>query len=164
MAPFFALLLVHFLLFGLSVTPPLPSWAYQSAFAVSFAATIASCIAWCVERWREYSWLRRKGITIPRKGFRWWAMLLWLFSFVLLRLSESLVAALDSRDALIGGPILYESLLALAAMLWALSSVPILTIAYLYVRRIGKEYRKHEFSSASAHPLLGRHHVIASYA
>lgn len=158
--PYFVLLLVHLLLFVQSDTSSIPSWAYITTVAVSFVATIAYCITWCIERWREYSLLRHKGISVPRKGFRWWTTLLWLSSSVLLPLSEALVRTLNSRNALIGEPLFYESLLALAAMLWALSAFPILTISYLFVRRIGKEYRKYEFRSAPAHPLLSRHHLI----
>ena len=96
------------------------------------------------DRLRRYRALAAAGYTVPRKGFRCWALVTWIVVFgALLAWSELTTSRPGSATYVI------EQWAALVVMLTLMSSfVPGVIVTHLYIRRIDRH-----FSSLSIHGL-----------
>lgn len=128
------------------------SWVWAIAGWSIVILGIASLIA-CIEWVQKYLLLKRFGRTVPRKGFRWWAMLAWIVSGVVLNSAWPLLIRLGHQM----DPAPYSasgSLLSLLIGLWTLALFSGFVVTALYVRRTARAYETLRLQLPPPHPGL----------
>jgi hypothetical protein len=153
-APLVLLMLVLIVLSTIGVPTTGLAWLFTStAWIFLILGGIASLTA-SFEWIQKYRALRDLGHRVPRKGFRWWALIAWAAIAVALTVMWPLLMTTDLRAATPALVVPLAALLDVAAAVWALAFFPGAIITVLYVRRVAKAYDVMRFSLAPTHPLL----------
>ncbi|PPI53164.1 hypothetical protein [Rathayibacter toxicus] len=147
-------MLVVVILFAADLPPSDFGWLSTSA---ACAMIILGCIATGTAgfEWiQKYRALRKLGRRVPRKGFRWWALITWVTLAFALGVTPPPLMTVDLRamDPTLVIPL--TVLLNVAAIVWMLAFFPGAIVTVLYVRRVSKAYETFRFSLAPEHPLL----------
>lgn len=152
--PLVLLMLVLIVLFTIDVPTTGLAWMFSStAWILLILGGIASLTAGC-EWIQKYRALRYLGHRVPRKGFRWWALIAWasIAGALSAMLPPLMTADLRATTPALVVPL--ATLLGALAVIWSLSFLPGAIITVLYVRRVAKAYEVLRFSLAPMHPLL----------
>lgn len=129
---------------------PLLLYGMSAVGLVGMASGFVSAIEWI----QKYRAIASAGWVVKRKGFRWWGLITWIASILLLQASWPLVGPLGAfadnvvMDQIISA--LYD-LLVFAAVLAAWPGV---IVTVLYIRRVNVTYRELRHREAPEHPLL----------
>lgn len=154
-APLLLLMLVLIVLFTIDVPTTGLAWLFTStAWILLILGGLASVTA-TFEWIQKYRALRDVGHQVPRKGFRWWALIAWATIATTLAVVWPLLMTADLGAAMPALVVPLALLLDVVAAVWSLAFFPGAIITVLYVRRVAKAYDVVRFSLAPTHPLLG---------
>lgn len=152
--PLVLLMLVLAVLFAIDVPTTGLAWLFATtAWILLILGGVASAAAG-FEWIQKYRVLRDLGHRVPRKGFRWWALIAWATSALVLTVAWPHLTAAGLRTATPALVVPLSLLLDVAAAVWSLAFLPGAIITVSYVRRVAKEYDTVRFSLAPTHPLL----------
>lgn len=114
--------------------------------------TMVVFVAGCMEWIKKYQTLARFDRAVKNKGFRWWVLIAWLASTLVLTFVEKPLTRLYVRaenSTLITFVLVGYNLFAL---LWLLALIVGAVVVWLYIRRVSKAYEALLFELAPAHP------------
>lgn len=129
---------------------PLLLYGMSAVGLVGMASGFVSAVEWI----QKYRAITSAGWVVKRKGFRWWALIAWFGSILLLQADWALVGPLG---AFADNVVMYQIIRALYDLLVfaaVLAVWPGIIITVLYVRRVNATYRELRHGEAPEHPLL----------
>lgn len=160
-SPFLLVIFVLLVPFVLDIPYANVSWILNVGWLSVLFGTIAVIVG-CVEWVQKYRMVKHLGLLIPRKAFRWWALLTWIGAGLVFNSALLLLLSTNHHPE---HSSLYSAGLSILSVLigvWKLTFLPGVLIAALYARRIGKVYETMRFQLAPPHPNSAQTHAPIS--
>ncbi|MFC6355718.1 hypothetical protein [Luethyella okanaganae] len=153
-APLLLLMLALVIFFALDISFATFDWMFLAGVWAIFVLAALAGIVTCIEWVQKYVLLKRLGRAVPKKGFRWWALVTWALSGLILNGAwpHMVSSSLDVDNSPLFVTVF--SALNLLLGLWTLATFPGLIITLLYARRVWKAFEILRFDQAPPHPDL----------